>query len=126
LVSLKLGELQKQDAIEEDIEEVEDVERTSDVVLGIAVEDLDDEIRDSVGLDKGGILVQRVMGDAAIKAEVERGDIITQFDGQQVEDVQGFKKMVAQITGDRTLAILVIRDGAARFLAFKPDVESEK
>ncbi len=126
LVSLKLGELQKQDIIEDDIEAVEDVERTSDVVLGIAVEDLDDEIRDSVGLDKGGILVQRVMGDAAIKAEVERGDIITQFDGQQVEDVQSFKKMAAQIAGDRTLAILVIRDGAARFLAFKPDMESEK
>ena len=96
------------------------------MVLGMAVEDIDDEIRESVGIDKGGILVQRVLGDAAIGAQVERGDIITQFDGQVVENVLEFKNLSKNISDDKTMAILVIRDGAARFLAFKPEGKPEK
>ena len=125
LVSLQLGELKRQEPVEEP-EAVEEEELTSDVVLGMAVEDIDDEIRDSVGIDKGGILVQRVLGDAAISALVERGDIITQFDGEVVESVQGFNGLSKKIAGDKTMAILVIRDGAARFLAFKPEGKPEK
>ena len=125
LVSLQLGELQKQAPIEElEIEEEEDL--SSDVVLGMAVEDIDDEIRESVGIDKGGILVQRVLGDAAAFAQVERGDIITQFDGQVVESVQEFRNLSKNVPDDRTIAILVIRDGAARFLAFKSEAKTEK
>ncbi|MGB1310309.1 MAG: Do family serine endopeptidase, partial [Leucothrix sp.] len=125
LVSLQLGELKKQELLEEPEIEAEE-EQTSDVVLGMAVEDIDDEIRDSVGIDKGGILVQRVLGKAAVSALVERGDIITQFDGQVIESVQDFKNLSKKIASDRTMAILVIRDGAARFLAFKPEGKSEK
>ena len=125
LVSLQLGELKKQEPLEE-LEVEEEEELTSDVVLGMAVEDIDDEIRESVGIDKGGILVQRVLGDAAVAAQVERGDIITQFDGQVVESVQEFKNLSKKISDDRTMAILVIRDGAARFLAFKSEAKTEK
>ena len=126
LVSLQLGELKKQEPLEEPEIEEEEEELTSDVVLGMAVEDIDDEIRESVGIDKGGILVQRVLGDAAIGAQVERGDIITQFDGQVVENVLEFKNLSKNISDDKTMAILVIRDGAARFLAFKPEGKPEK
>jgi len=126
LVSLQLGELKKQEEEEPVIEKEPEPEPSSDVVLGMAVEDIDDDIRDSVGIDKGGILVQRVLGEAAMSAEVERGDIITQFDGQLVEDIQAFQKLSKQITPNKTVAILVIRDGAARFLAFKPETGSEK
>ena len=126
LVSLQLGELKKQAPLEEPEIEEEEEEQTSDVVLGMAVEDIDDEIRESVGIDDGGILVQRVMGKSAISAEVERGDIITQFDGEVVESVQGFKNLSKKAAEDKTIAILVIRDGAARFLAFKPEGKSEK
>lgn len=126
LVSLQLGELKKQESVEEPEEEEEEEEQTSDVVLGMAVEDIDDEIRDSVGIDKGGILVQRVLGNAAVSAQVERGDIITQFDGEVVESVQEFKNLSKNISSDKTIAILVIRDGAARFLAFKPEGKPEK
>ena len=126
LVSLQLGELKKQEVFEESGVQEEEEVQTSDVVLGMAVEDIDDEIRDSVGLDKGGILVQRVLGDAAISALVERGDIITQFDGEVVENVQEFKNLSKNISPDKTMAILVIRDGAARFLAFKSEGKPEK
>ena len=126
LVSLQLGELKKQEPVEEPVEEEEEEEQTSDVVLGMAVEDIDDEIRDSVGIDKGGILVQRVLGKAATSALVERGDIITQFDGKVIENVQEFKTLSKKISNDKTMAILVIRDGAARFLAFKPESKPEK
>lgn len=126
LVSLQLGELKKEDPPEELAVEEQEEELTSDIVLGMAVEDIDDEIRESVGIDKGGILVQRVLGDAATSAQVERGDIITQFDGEVVESVQEFKNLSKSISSDKTMAILVIRDGAARFLAFKPEAKPEK
>jgi len=126
LVSLQLGELKKQESLEVPEVEEEEEELTSDIVLGMAVEDIDDEIRESVGIDKGGILVQRVLGEAAVVAQVERGDIITQFDGQVVESVLEFKNLSKKVTGEKTMAILVIRDGAARFLAFKPEAKPEK
>ena len=126
LVSLQLGELQQQEEEDEPDQKEPEPEPTSDIILGMAVEDIDGDIRDAVGIDKGGILVQRVLGDAATAAEVERGDIITQFDGQLVEDVLAFQKMSKKISLEKTVAILVIRDGAARFLAFKPDVVTEK
>lgn len=126
LVSLQLGELENQIDEDEPEEREPEPEPTSDVILGMAVEDIDDDIRDSVGIDKGGILVQRVLDDAAIAADVQRGDIITQFDGKLVEDVSLFQKMSKQIAPEKTVAILVIRDGAARFLAFKPDGVIEK
>ncbi|PWQ97757.1 serine peptidase [Leucothrix pacifica] len=126
LVSLQLGELENQIDDEEPEEREAEPEPTSDIVLGMAVEDIDDDIRDAVGVDKGGILVQRVLGDSAMAADVQRGDIITQFDGKLVEDVSTFQKLSKQIASDKTLAILVIRDGAARFLAFKPDADTEK
>lgn len=126
LVSLQLGELENQIDVDEPEEREPEPEPTSDVILGMAVEDIDDDIRDSVGIDKGGILVQRVLGDAAMAADVQRGDIITQFDGKLVDDVLLFQKMSKQIAPEKMVAILVIRDGAARFLAFKPDGSTEK
>jgi len=126
LVSLQLGELQKSEDPEEIDEEEEEREQTSDVVLGMAVDDIDGEIRDSVGIDNGGILVQQVLGKAAVSAQVERGDIITQYDGQVVESVQGFKILSKKTSSDKTIAILVIRDGAARFLAFKPEGKEQE
>ncbi|PID46900.1 MAG: serine peptidase [Proteobacteria bacterium] len=126
LVSLQLGELKPQEEETSEAEAEPESEPASDVILGMGVEDLDDDIRDAVGIDKGGILVQRVMGSAAIAAEVMRGDIITQFDGQPVEDVASFLKMSKQMSTEKTVAILVLRDGAARFLAFKPDTVPEK
>ena len=126
LVSLRLGELKQQD-IEEQEEEVEEKEeQTSDIVVGLAVENIDDDIRESVGIDEGGVLVQRVLSEAAMSAEVERGDIITRFDGQLVEDVQGLVKLSKLVNTDKPVAILVIRDGAARFLVYKPEERSEK
>ena len=126
LVSLQLGQLQKQEEEDEPEESEPEPEPASDVILGMAVEDIDDDIRDSVGIDKGGILVTRVLGEAATAADVQRGDLITQFDGQMVEDVLAFQKMSKLTSLGKTVAILVIRDGAARFLAFKPDKVAEK
>lgn len=127
LVSLRLGELKQQDLDDDDegVEEKEE-EQTSDIVVGLAVEDIDDDIRESVGIDEGGVLVQRVLSDAAMSAEVERGDIITRFDGQLVEDVQGLVKLSKLVNTDKPVAILVIRDGAARFLVYKPEAVAEK
>ena len=126
LVSLRLGELKQQDLDDEEENVEEKEEQTSDIVVGLAVEDIDDDIRESVGIDEGGVLVQRVLSDAAMSAEVERGDIITRFDGQLVEDVQGLVKLSKLVNTDKPVAILVIRDGAARFLVYKPEKVAEK
>ncbi len=126
LVSLRLGELKQQDLDDEEESVEEKEEQTSDIVVGLAVEDIDDDIRESVGIDEGGVLVQRVLSDAAMSAEVERGDIITRFDGQLVEDVQGLVKLSKLVNTDKPVAILVIRDGAARFLVYKPEKVAEK
>ncbi|RVU83903.1 Do family serine endopeptidase [Leucothrix sargassi] len=126
LVSLRLGELEQQTFEEEEELPEEKEEQMSDIVVGLAVEDIDDDIRESVGIDEGGVLVQRVLSDAAIAAEVERGDIITRFDGQLVEGVQSLVKLSKLVNTEKPVAILVIRNGAARFLVYKPEEVTEK
>ena len=126
LVSLRLGELEQQNLEEEEELLEEEEEQTSDIVVGLAVENIDDDIRESVGIEEGGILVQRVLSEAAMAAEVERGDIITRFNGELVEDVQGLVRLSKLVNTEKPVAMLVIRNGAARFLVYKPDEVTEK
>ena len=59
-----------------------------------------------------GILVGDVVEDSpAGKAGIKRGDVITGFDGKEVNDVTTFRNMVAGTEPDKAVHVKLMRDG---------------
>lgn len=87
-------------------------------VLGMKVADLDAAARQVLDVESG-VMVEAVIGEPARKSGLEKGDVITQMDNTTVRSVAQLQQQVAGLKPGRAVAILVQRDGSARFLALK-------
>jgi Do/DeqQ family serine protease len=78
--------------------------------LGATLQSLTKDIADNLGIDRPtGALVVTVAGDGpAFEAGLKRGDVITEVDGQGVEDAEsvGFRLAVKPLGGAATLSVL--------------------
>ena len=84
--------------------------------LGITISQLAPEMAEQFGY-KGtkGALVQEVeAGQPAERAGVKAGDIITEFQGQRIDDDVQLRNLVAQTTPGSSVKFKVWRDGAER------------
>ena len=87
--------------------------------LGILPQELTPELAESWGL-KGtnGVLVGSVTtGTPASDAGFQVKDIITEFDGKSVDDVQRFRLLVADTQVKKKVAVKVLRNGRPQNLA---------
>jgi serine protease Do len=75
--------------------------------------------REALGLADTGVQVEAVIGEPARKAGILMGDVITQLDGQAVGSPAQLQTIAAGLETGKTVAVLVQRDGSARFLAMK-------
>lgn len=121
-IELTIGELPSEEvavpvANEEPVEEPEPVEMVE--IMGMQVVPLDELLREGLGLSKGGVIVEKVVGDPAQKAGIVAGDLITLFDGTLVESPSHMKELAAAVEKGKTVAVLVQREGSARFMAMK-------
>lgn len=86
--------------------------------LGLTISQLAPDMADQFGY-KGtkGALVQEVeAGQPAERAGVKAGDIITEFQGQRIDDDVQLRNLVAQTTPGSSVKFKVWRDGAEREL----------
>jgi serine protease Do len=86
--------------------------------LGVTIGDLTQDLATQFGF-KGtqGALVQDVeAGQPADRSGLKPGDIIIEFQGQQVEDSSRLRNLVAQTAPGSTVKFKVWRDGAERGL----------
>ncbi len=86
--------------------------------LGVQIQSLDEDLADSLGLSNArGALVAEVVGDSpAAKGGVQAGDVITRFDGTEVESSRTLSRMVASAEPNRSATVTVWRDGRTREL----------
>ncbi|MCB2086973.1 MAG: PDZ domain-containing protein, partial [Sphingomonadaceae bacterium] len=84
--------------------------------LGVSIQSVDDDLADSLGLPKNrGELVQIVMPDeAADKAGIKPGDIVTKVNGKDVTRDQTLSFIVANIKPGTRIPIELLRDGERR------------
>jgi Trypsin-like serine proteases, typically periplasmic, contain C-terminal PDZ domain len=68
---------------------------------------------------ESGIVVDAVIGEPARSAGIVEGDIIIQLDGKTITSSADFKTIAATLEAGKTVAVLVQREGSARFLAMK-------
>jgi serine protease Do len=86
--------------------------------LGVQIQDLDEEIADSLDLDSTrGALVGDVVPDSpAARGGVQAGDVITRFNGQEVESSRALSRRVASAPPNQSARLTVWRDGRSREL----------
>ena len=86
--------------------------------LGVMIQKITPDLAKSFSLkDNNGALVGDVIPDGpAAKAGIKRGDVIVEFNGQEVNNMEKLPKIVAQTTPDSDVNVLVIRDGKSMTL----------
>lgn len=82
-------------------------------MMGVMLAELTPEIADGFGLDtRNGVLISNVIKDSpAEQAGLKRNDVIVEFDGKPVADMQKFRIRVADTEVGRKVPMVVLRDG---------------
>ena len=97
--------------------------------IGVQIEQVSKEIAESIGLGKPqGALVRGVeSGAPAEKAGIEAGDIITKFDGKQIEKSSDLPRLVGNVKPGTKAVVTVFRRGTLKDLSVViAEVEAEK
>ena len=97
--------------------------------IGVQIEQVSKEIAESIGLGKPqGALVRGVeSGAPAEKAGIEAGDIITKFDGKQIEKSSDLPRLVGNVKPGTRAVVTVFRRGTLKDLTVViAEIEPEK
>ncbi|MCC6544047.1 MAG: DegQ family serine endoprotease [Nitrospirae bacterium] len=86
--------------------------------LGVYIQDITPELAKQFKLSSNrGALVSDVMeGSPADKAGLQRGDVILQYNGKEVENNSHLRNIVAQTQVGKTIDVKVIRDGRTELI----------
>ena len=86
--------------------------------LGVRIQQLDEATAELLGLDDttGALVAQVDAGSPADDAGLRRRDVITEFGGKPVPDMEALPKLVAALPGGATASVKVIRDGKTKKL----------
>ncbi|HEY2954273.1 MAG TPA: Do family serine endopeptidase [Candidatus Eisenbacteria bacterium] len=81
--------------------------------LGVQLAELTPELAEGFGIrGDGGVVIQEVIKDQpAERAGLRRNDVIVEFEGKPVADVQKFRLKVADMPIGQKVALVVLRDG---------------
>ena len=81
--------------------------------LGVRIQDVTDEIAEAIGLDEAvGALIADVPEGPAKDAGLQPGDVITGFDGSDVESSRDLIRRVGSAPVGKTVPVKVFRDGS--------------
>lgn len=118
IIKITLGELPSEDDVGKKKEVPEVKPEIADTILGLEVEELDDDKRKALGVDTG-VLVNKVDKGAGKEAGLLEGDIISMVDGHKINSVKRLKLAISALAPEESVAILIHQNGSARFLALK-------
>jgi serine protease Do len=119
LINIVLGTLPKTDKLaQQSKKEPAKPEAKQQTVLGMTLKDLDSNIRKRTEISTG-VFIAAIEEGVAKQADLRQGDIIALWDGKKVESVAQLTQTIAATSKGQSVAVLVHRDGSARFLAIK-------
>ena len=81
--------------------------------LGVAIQEIDSDRAKALKLpEEAGVEVTRIAPDSpAEKAGIKTGDVLTQYNGQRVEGMDQFSRMVRETPSGREVRIGILRNG---------------
>ncbi|MGI9387610.1 MAG: DegQ family serine endoprotease [Methyloligellaceae bacterium] len=89
--------------------------------LGVRIQSVSDEIAESLGLDepKGALVASVTPKSPAETSGLKAGDVITEFNGQDVPTMRQLPRIVARTPIGETVDVKVLRNGKAQNLKVK-------
>lgn len=105
------------------IEELKKHGKISRGKLDISIQEITPELAEGLGLkDQAGVLVVEVSpGGAAHKAGIKAGDVITEFNGEQVKNSRKLQILVAEAPVNKEIKVSIIRNDKKEDLVIKID-----
>ena len=98
-------------AADKEIEKEVFVKEGSGFSLGVMVTDLTEEDKEKTGLSGGAKIMEIIEESSAEEIGLMEDDIITEFDGKSVEDLDDLKDYFENIEEEKTVALTIQRDG---------------
>ena len=86
--------------------------------LGMELVNIEPGDRERLGVDKG-VLIQRVTAGTAREAGLQRGDVITDFDGESIATVEQFENLLENLPAGITVHARIVRNGGPQYIALK-------
>jgi len=93
--------------------------RLYDQRLAIEIKELTEQERESLDVEKGGVLVADIDSGPASNAGLRRGDVILSIDNVKVKSAKQFLDVAKELPTDKAVPVLVQRGEGAIFLAIK-------
>ena len=96
--------------------------------LGVSIQRVNPVLAEAWGLDEArGALISQVFDDGpAAKAKLQRGDVIVEFDGVEVEEFDDLPRIVAATAPGAKVGVVVLRDGERKKLNAVLDTLAEE
>lgn len=91
--------------------------------LDIQVKDLTAQQREQLDLPENGVVVEEVGEGPGRQAGIQPGDILLMLNNTKVRDAEHFAKLIDELPANKSVPVLVQRQGGPMFLAIK--IESE-
>ncbi|WMS43304.1 Do family serine endopeptidase [Acuticoccus sp. MNP-M23] len=87
--------------------------------LGVRIQEVSDDIADNLGMDEPtGALIAGVEDDGpAASGGMQAGDVVTLFDGKEVDSMRELPRIVANTAIGKRVAVTVLREGKSVELA---------
>lgn len=81
--------------------------------LGVRIQEVTDEIADGLQMDqaRGALIAGLSAGGPAEAAGLEQGDVVLEFDGQEVPEMRDLPRMVADAPVGKDVELVVLRKG---------------
>lgn len=83
------------------------VDESESAYLGVSGVDVTDEVSETYNMPKGIYVAQVVSGSAAEQAGIKKGDIITEFDGREVDSMNALAERMQYYAAGTTVDITV-------------------
>lgn len=82
--------------------------------LGVSIQDISEDLASALGLEEPkGALVSSVVAGSPSEGNLRAGDVILEFDGQDVADSRALPKLVAATAQGTNAELVLFRDGQA-------------
>jgi serine protease Do len=114
--SIGIGFAMPSDTVAQAVEQLRKYGQVRRGWLGVRIQKISEDIADSVGLpSKGGALIAGVTPNGpGARAGIQTGDIIVTYDGQEVSEMRGLPKLVAQTEIGKLVDIGIWRKGESK------------
>jgi serine protease Do len=86
--------------------------------LGVRIQTVNDELAEALGLEKpmGALVAEVTPGGPAAEAGIEAGDVILNFDGEDITEMRELPRMVADTEVGKAVRVTVFRQGKTQTL----------